>query len=287
MSINPVLFKELWQPFRKGKAPLILFIYLLVLGGFTLGFIYLNWRHAPMTFNPYQSQEIFAVLSVAQLILLAFVTPGLTAGTISGERERQTLDVLLITDLSPRGIVISKLLSSCAFTLLLVMASFPLYSMVLMFGGIAPVQLWSVFGFYLVTMYLFAAIGMSCSAFFKRTGISTVTSYGITAFLGAGTAFLAVFIRQVSRNLYVDIDTLPFSVQFLLDINPVLVLLRLLGEGSLMGQEATWVLPYWGVYLVFYLGVGTLLLLWSGRRLNPLGKKGRGVVKCTAVKLER
>ncbi|MTI84508.1 MAG: ABC transporter permease [Firmicutes bacterium] len=272
MSINPVLFKELWQPFRKGKAPWILFIYLLVLGGFTLGFIYLNWRHAPMTFNPSQSQEIFAVLSVAQLILLAFVTPGLTAGTISGERERQTLDVLLITDLSPRGIVISKLVSSCAFTLLLVVATFPLYSMVLMFGGIAPAQLLSMFGFYLVTMYLFASIGMACSAFFKRTGISTITSYGITALLGAGTAFLAVFIREVTRNIYAGIDDMTFPVQFLLDINPVFALLRIMGEGPLLGQEANWVIPYWGVYLIFYLGVGTLLLLWSGRRLNPLGK---------------
>lgn len=273
MIMNPVLLKELRLPFRSIKAPLILLLYLFVLGGFTLGFIYTQWHNAPAYFDPYRSKEIFAVLSVAQLILLGFVTPGLTAGVISGERERQTLNVLLITELNPFEIVVSKLISSCAFTLLLVISTLPLYSIVLMFGGVAPSQLWSVFGFYIVTMFLFAATGMACSTFFKRTGISTVTAYGITAFWGAGTAFLAIFIERVTDNVIPRPETLPFSVQFLLDINPVIVLVRILGEGPPFNNEADWILPYWGVYTLFYLCVGLLMLFWSGWLLNPLRKK--------------
>lgn len=268
--INPVLLKELRMPFRSKRAPIILFIYLLVLGGFALGFIYMQSLYGHDYFDPSRSREIFVALSVAQLILLGFVTPGLTAGVISGERERQTLNVLLITELSPVGIAVSKLISSCAFTLLLVIASLPLFSIVLMFGGTAPSQLWSVFGFYLVTMFLFAAVGMACSTFFKRTGASTVTAYGITAFLGAGTAFLAAFIYELVRNAAPRLDTVPFAVQFLTNINPVLVLMNILGENAMPSNEAAWILPYWGVYILFYLGSGLLLLLWSGRRLNPL-----------------
>ncbi|MTI79287.1 MAG: ABC transporter permease [Firmicutes bacterium] len=271
INTNPVLLKELRQRFRSFKASLILFIYLLVIGGFVLGFMYLNWRQEAVVFNPSQSREIFAMLSVAQLILLGFVTPGLTAGSISGERERQTLNVLLTTELRPAGIIFSKMISSCAFTILLITATLPLFSIVLMYGGVSPSQLWGVFGFYLVSMYLFAAVGMACSTFFRRTGISTVTSYGITAFIGAGTVFLAAFIYEVSRgNVYPRPEGVPLSVQFLVDINPVVVLMRILGEGPPFGVSENWLLPYWLVYTVFYLVVGTLLLIWSSKRLNPL-----------------
>ena len=272
IGVNPVLVKELRMRFRNFKGPLILALYLLVIGGFILGFIYLTW-HDSAAFNPTRSREIFTALSVTQLILLGFVTPGLTSGVISGERERQTLNVLLTTELSPRTIVISKMISSCAFTLLLIAATLPLYSIVLMFGGIAPGQLLGVFGFYLVTMFLFAAIGIACSTFFKRTGISTVTAYGLTAFLGAGTAFIAVFIYEViqrSQN-FPRTDDVPLIVQLLLDINPMMVLVRILGEDVL--SDPAWVVPYWVTYLVFYIGLGVLLLLWSGYLLNPLRKK--------------
>lgn len=270
---NPVLKKELRQRFRSFKGPLILFLYLLVIGGFILGFIYLNWRYQPMTFDPGRSREIFTILSVVQLVLLGFVTPGLTAGTISGERERQTLNVLLTTELSPTAIVIGKMISSCSFTLLLIIATVPLYSLVFLFGGVSPTQLWGVFGFYLVTMFLFGAVGMACSTFFKRTGVSTITSYGIVAFLGGGTAFLAAFIYEFLRNPEMPgPEVVPFSVQFLFDINPFVVLMRILNEGSPISNEAEWMLPYWGVYTTFYVCIGILLLIWSGRKLNPLRK---------------
>ncbi len=270
MGINPVLTKELRLRFRSYKGPLILFLYLAVIGGFILGFIYLNWRYS-VGFNPAHSRDIFAVLSMAQLILLGFVTPGLTAGAISGERERQTLNVLLTTELTPLGIVVSKMISGCAFTSLLIVATLPLYSIVLMFGGIAPRQLWEVFGFYLLTMFLFAAVGIACSTFFRRTGVSTVAAYAVTAFLGAGTAFLAAFINEIASRSE-QYSGIPLTAQLLLDINPVVVLLNILG-GQPLYDSSAWPLPYWVTFIVFYAGVGVLLVLWSGHKLNPLQKK--------------
>src|SRR5690606_29751615 len=114
-ELNPVLLKEMRQRFRTYRSPLVLLLYLMVVGGFSLCYIYLRWRSAPSFFQPGSSKDIFMVLSMAQLGLLAFVVPGLTAGVISGERERQTLNVLLTTELSPLGIVVSKMISSCSF----------------------------------------------------------------------------------------------------------------------------------------------------------------------------
>jgi len=69
------------------------------------------------------------------------VVPGLTSGAISGERERQTLDVLLVTPLSPGEIVVSKLLATSAFITLLVVATLPLYILAFSYGG-SPWQGW-------------------------------------------------------------------------------------------------------------------------------------------------
>lgn len=280
-EINPVLLKELRQRFRTGKTAWLLALYLLVIGAFVLGFMYLNWRGSPGIFQPNRSHELFIMLSVTQLVLLGFVVPGLTAGVISGERERQTLNVLLTTRLTPRQIVWSKLVSSCAFVVLLVMATLPLYSIVFMYGGIAPGQVLGIFGFYLVTMFLFGCIGVCCSAFFKRTGVSTVTAYGLAFALSAGTGFLAVFLYEMNRlqgRGHWSPETwnpafLAWVVEFLQDINPVFVLMQILGERGIP-TGVNFGLPGWGIYTLFYLAAAFLLLHWSARLLLP-GKKRR------------
>ena len=286
--MNPVLSKELRQRLRNYKGMLVLFIYLLILGSFTLGFMYLNWQHTAVTFNPEQSFSVFAVLTVFQLVLLGFVIPGLTAGAISGERERQTLNVSLITELSPLKIITGKMLSATAFTGLLLLASLPLYGLILLFGGINPLQLLNIFGFYLVTIFLFAAIGITCSTFFKRTGVSTVVAYGLVAFIGAGTGFLAIFVELITPHPYPmgDAPIAPIVspesiyyyqlvVQYLLAINPVAVLMGILEGGNIpgIGTSEKLMLPYWAIYSLFYLSISVLMLLGSARRLNPLRKK--------------
>ncbi|SHK57578.1 ABC transporter permease [Desulforamulus aeronauticus] len=273
-ELNPVLLKELRQRFRTYRSPLVVLLYLLVLGGFSLGYIYLRWRSAPAFFQPGSSKEIFTVLSMAQLGLLAFVVPGLTAGVISGERERQTLNVLLTTELTPLGIVVSKMISSCSFTALLLFATLPLYSLVFMFGGLAPLQILGVLGFFLVSMLLYAAIGVSCSTYFKRTGISTITSYGIVFFLVAGTAFLSGFIytlyQQQAQSAMIKLQETPLIVQLLQDTNPVMVVLRILGENATFGPGREMWLPYWGTYTVTCVVISVVLILWSGWKLNPM-----------------
>ncbi|ABO49891.1 conserved hypothetical protein [Desulforamulus reducens MI-1] len=271
---NPVLLKELRQRFRSYRSPLIIALYLMVLGGFLLGIMYLEWRDAAYYFQPGSSKGTFTILSVAQLGLLAFVVPGLTAGVISGERERQTLNVLLTTELSPLSIIVSKLISACSFTALLLIATLPLYSLVFMFGGLAPVQVLGVLGFFLVTMLMFAAIGVTCSTYFKRTGVSTLTTYGVVFFLIAGTGFLAGFIYELydhnARIAMLNIQETPLIVQLLQDTNPFLVMLRILGEQATIGPGRDMWLPYWGTFTLTYLVLSVTLILWSGYKLNPV-----------------
>ena len=69
---NPVLTKELKQRFRHRKGAVILFLYLLVIGSFILGTVYVNWRYQGLRFDPRTGRELFIILSVFQLILLGW-----------------------------------------------------------------------------------------------------------------------------------------------------------------------------------------------------------------------
>ena len=80
--------------------------------------------------------QMYELLASLEFIMLLFIVPALTAASISGERERQTLDLMLTTLLTPAQIVSGKLLSALSVMVLLVVSSFPPISMVLVFGGI-------------------------------------------------------------------------------------------------------------------------------------------------------
>ena len=75
------------------------------------------------------SAEIGRALFVAMLILLTLIVlvlaPASTAGAISLEREKQTLDLLITTPISSLAIVLGKLLSALSWILLLLLASIP------------------------------------------------------------------------------------------------------------------------------------------------------------------
>lgn len=269
MFSNPVLQKEMRQRFRTFRTPLAISLYLLIIGGLYLGYLYLRWHDMPGYYQPGRGRDLFLTLSMVQLIMLAFVTPGLTSGAISAERERQTLNVLLVTRLTPMEIVAGKMISSCSFMLLLLLSTLPLYSIIIIYGGFSPGQMMGGLGFYLITVLLFGSVGMACSAFFQKTGSSTVAAYGIVCTIMAGTALLAGFIYEVGRVPGPGPDRIPLAVQLLLDLNPVLVMLRILGENAGIGQGRDLALPYWGIYTVFCLLASAALLAWSAARLRP------------------
>ena len=113
---NPVLMKELKLRFRAFKSFSGLMFYLAVLIIFVSGFLLIFTQFSTSGFFvPRNSFTMFSVLSVLQMALVMFITPGLTAGAISTEREKQTLNILLTTTQSSSQIIIGKLLSSVAF----------------------------------------------------------------------------------------------------------------------------------------------------------------------------
>lgn len=150
--------------------------------------------------------EVFVVLSVMQTVLILMVAPALTAGTIAGERERQTLDLLLSTRLTALEIVAGKLVAGLAFTLLLILASLPLLGIVFLFGGVSIGLLLRTAAVQITTALMLGAAGVMFSSLVRRPGAATVLGLLSSLFLTVFTIPIGLWTPPIG------VPSLPDSV---------------------------------------------------------------------------
>jgi ABC-type transport system involved in multi-copper enzyme maturation permease subunit len=288
--INPVLGKEFTLRMRTPRSMWALLFYLTAIGVLAFGFLYvfrIDYGIGSAAFDPDRSRIMFLFISLAQLGLIAFMTPGLTAGVVSGEREKQTLNLLLTTQQSSTSIILSKLVSSLGFMTLLVISTMPVFSIVFLYGGISPGQVGTVFVFYLFTMLAFGSFGVLFSTLMKRTMLSVITSYGLTLFLYGGTAFLYLILSLMIQSTMVAQPHAPGHYSwlgYLMGLNPAAALVsifepdvsRSVFRVAWSGQTAAEApIELWQEYFIVYSALTVAAVLLSIRHIRPVLKKKR------------
>ncbi|MDJ0330667.1 ABC transporter permease [Planococcus sp. S3-L1] len=269
---NPVLVKELKLRFRNLKSFTGILFYLIAMSVFVFGFIFLATSLTGNGFfRPDESFMLFSIMTYIQLGLILFITPALTAGTISTEREKQTLNILLTTSQTSFQIIFGKMTSSIAFLLLMIVSGLPIYSLVFLYGGVSPSQLFYIFLFYMLTLLAIASIGVMLSTLIRKTIVAIIATYGAMIFIAGVTAFFLLISVQVSQ-MGTAVSSISPMAHFWATINPPAVLLTLLQpsmEEQL--QSLTMVpIPLWIGYAIFYVLVsaGCLLLAVKKLRVN-------------------
>ncbi len=141
LTLNPIIVKELRSRMRGGRTFVILSAFLLGLGALCYAILRVyegQARAGNQIISAHVGKGLFAVLALAETLLIVFLTPAVTAGAISSEREQLTYDLLVATPLRPGRILSGKLISTLSYILLLIFSAVPLGSLVLVFGGVAP-----------------------------------------------------------------------------------------------------------------------------------------------------
>ena len=138
-------------------------------------------------------QGIFAALLMLETLQVAFLAPAATAGAISLEREKQTLELLIATPISSLAIVLGKLFSALVYVWLLIAASIPLTAVVFVYGGVAPEDILRGYIVLVVTALGLGSFGLFCSSLVKRTQAATAISVFTVLFVSIGTIFVLVF----------------------------------------------------------------------------------------------
>jgi ABC-2 type transport system permease protein len=257
-AVATIMVKELRSRMRGRRAFIVLTIYLGLLALITYG-VYVvvspsardqaafgGFAGGTANASAVIGQSIFSLLSIFQLILVCFIAPAFTAGQISLEREKQTLDLLISTPLRPGAIVVGKLLAALAFVVLMIVAAIPISAIVLMYGGASVDDIVRQQLVLLATALGVGSIGIFYSALIKRTQAATVLTFCTVLALTLGTTMLFIFWTvMVNRdNAGFGIGPPDVAPEQLMYVNPGVAMLDVIsntepgGMGGISGMLA-------------------------------------------------
>ena len=177
---------------RRKRSGFVLTVYLVLLSG-ALWLLYLGASAAgadgPGALRLASlGRAAFQTLLFVMLLLVCFIVPGLAAGGVAGERERQTLVPLQVTLLRPRSILLGKLAASLAFVVFLVVRRpARLIGVSFLLGGVEPGEVVRGVAMVLAVAATVAALALTCSTLMRRVQGATVMSYALVCFLLGGT----------------------------------------------------------------------------------------------------
>lgn len=266
---NPVYVREVTRSMRAPRMILSIFIFNLLLSA--VGIFSLGMTMEETGFGSRMDYSV--VLRLYQMIacvewgLMVIMMPALTAGSVSGERERNTLEILLTTGIPESSIIIGKLLAALSMIMTLVVSTFPVMSLVFIYGGIRFLGLIKLL---LVLLVLAAYVGSVClvfSAFAKTVTFSLICSYAALLCMTVGTIFGVYLLSSTFGGA-------ASAASYILLLNPLatffVFIYEQVGEfgivAGLMGQVGMKQSGYLGTYfleisLLVQMMI-TLILLW-------------------------
>ena len=294
-QVNPIIVREVRTRMRGARPYVILTGFLLLLAGAGVGIYQLMLQQARFggtLLSAQVGQSLFKGLGFVELLLVVFLAPSLTSGAISGEREQLTYDMLMATPLRPAQILWGKLVAALSYLFLLIFAAVPVFSVVLVFGGVELRALLKALALLVVATVFFGAIGLFCSSFGRRTARATTAAYTLVLLLIGVPVLLAsvwgqfsnppgqppppelIYLNPFSALLSVTTiappsDPAMAAVPFFSFGDPFggLPLLGTLAPGVVYyGQNGPVVLPIYRATLLAY-GLLTALLCWVGAHL--------------------
>ncbi len=175
MLENPVLQRELLVNLRMPRAFGLLLIYQLLLAAM----VYLAWpsNTLDLTEATSSNRQLVDLVFLGQFVLASLMAPSFTAGAISGEKERETYEMLLASPIRPESIVSGKLIAALTHLALLVFASLPIVMLCLPLGGVSFYEVIAAYVALISSILAFGMISVACGSFFPRTSSSLVVSY--------------------------------------------------------------------------------------------------------------
>src|ERR1700761_2197172 len=170
---NPVLIRELLVNLRSNRAFTLQLLYVSFLGVV----VYFAWPSAGQLVSADLAQRLFNMFFLGQFFLVALVAPSFAAGSITGEKERKTYEMLLASPLKPTSILIGKLLSSLTYLVILIVSSLPLMIICFLLGGILLSEIARAYLILILAAGTFGLLSLACSSYFNRTSSALVVSY--------------------------------------------------------------------------------------------------------------
>ncbi len=272
IRVNPIVKKDLQVTARSMRFSWGVFAYgtVLVLA-FLLAMAFIQSQSGSI----YSSSNIysyfivlFPVLAIAQVCIVALTVPIITASSISGERERQTFDIMLTTCMSPFSIVAGKVISAVIRILFFVVAGMPIMALSFIAGGLG----WSSLFYFVLVIILLSvlsgSIGILCSAICRKSITAVILSF--VFYFGI---YFLTFVPMILKYVWTRGKSAGESLLFLL-FNPFVFFeeffMQVMRGESLFGMEGSNFSKNEVGYLTYHLSQGKTWLFLSAACLLAL-----------------
>lgn len=286
IRMNPIIKKDVKVTSRSMKMAWALLAYEGILAFiFIIALSIISYESRYSYQNSYSELiALFPWLAITQVGIVTLAIPIMTASSISGEKERQTFDIMMTTCLTPIEIVFGKVFSAVTEVMLFVVASIPIMALAFVLGGLSW---WTLFLF-LIVIFIFAtlagSIGVLCSSFSRKSIVSIIlafVAYFLVEFLTTLPLIWEAAIKITSSS-----GGEPTITLLPLLLNPVVFLeeffmLAMTGEslfsGDVIDVDFISVLmhgPLWailsGICLIL---LSALFMFLAAKRIDPLSGK--------------
>ncbi len=301
MYLNPIVKKDVKVQSRSMKICWGVFAYELILAlVFFLAMTVIQGNSRYSTGNIYSAMVwLYPILAVTQLVILGILVPIRTASSISGEKERQTFDIMMTTSMSPFSVIMGKVMTAVVQSMFYVVASMPIMALPFIIGGMSWAYLFLFLGIALLVAFFSASIGILCSSLCKKSVGAVNMSYVFYLIFFLGTVIPPVVYSVIHDNMRYNLGYVPQvyemfgpNVYLSLLLNPAVYLIEyftgiMAGESlikngfydinaiSTKGPIKLAASGNWWMILstVLFIGVSLLFLWIASRRIDPI--KGR------------
>ena len=241
MRNNPVYKREKTIRSRSFRMPLVILLFNGILAVAMLLNMYQTVAQVKISSSIQYSGflDLYAFVAILEFLLLMFIMPALTSGSISGERERQTLELLFTTKMSPKDIILGKLMSAFNQLMILVISSLPIVLLSFVYGSVNFMDLCLLMICFMTVALFAGSVGMLFSACIRRSTFSNVCTYGVLLFLVVGSYMINIFILNIHEmqlsNMIIPMgEVRPVAdtgaLVYLLLMNPVATFAEILGK---------------------------------------------------------
>lgn len=170
---------------------------------------------------------LFQILAPLQLAVAIFFSALFTASSVSQEKDRKTLVLLLMTELSNFELVVGKLFASLLTVIVLILAAFPVFMSLLLVGGVNVSQIIGAFAVTVASAIAAGSLGSTIALWREKTfqalamtALAIVALFAVSEaliYLGSGQIFggvdLAVWAKILSPWRSVVLATSPAAAQ--------------------------------------------------------------------------
>ncbi len=262
---NAAAVRDFRTQLRGNRPAWIWTLYLLVLIGFALLFYSSNVETGRISISEAQRRLQLYYQSTTYLLafLISTIAPALTASAIVSERQRHSLDLIFSAPVSPKYLLVGKLISSYRYVWMLLVLSLPVTASCVVLGGatwsdvLQAYALLSLHGLLFTAIaLLFSTVSASVVSAFIWSYLTVLIYLGIVSGFGSASMGLMYLHRTTEA---------PFSI----GLSPFLVARA---AGTYM-EIGTYHVPNLVLVALYTLFLCRLVLLGAASSMSPAGSR--------------